>query len=68
MDLQAAARNPFLLLVEPETVLAAIEKSEPLERLNRHMCRPLDRPTPTSVRQPGDAEIDAEEGTLPASI
>jgi hypothetical protein len=61
MSLTTAERNPFMLLVQPEAVLAVIQKSERLERLNRHLCRPLDRPTPTSVRQPGDAEIDADE-------
>jgi hypothetical protein len=35
--------NPFMLMVQPEVVLAAIEKSERLSRLNRHLCRPLDR-------------------------
>jgi hypothetical protein len=61
MSLTTAERNPFMLLVQPEVVLAAIEKSDRLERLNRHLCRPLDRPTPTSLRQAGDAEIDGEE-------
>ena len=36
--------NPFMLLVQPEAVFAAMEKSERLGRLNRHLCRPLDRP------------------------
>ncbi len=39
-----AERNPFMLLMHPEVVLAAVENSERLSRLNRHMCRPLDRP------------------------
>ena len=38
------ALNPFQLMLEPEVVLAAIEKSERLSQLNRHLCRPLDRP------------------------
>jgi len=36
-------RNPFMLMINPEIVLAAIEKSERLGQLNRHLCRPLDR-------------------------
>ena len=40
----AAERNPFMLMLNPEVVLAAVEKSERLSRLNRHLCRPLDRP------------------------
>lgn len=35
--------NPFMLLVHPEAVFAAVEKSERLGSLNRHLCRPLDR-------------------------
>ncbi|MEY3253491.1 MAG: hypothetical protein RL227_2464 [Pseudomonadota bacterium] len=51
MSHPATARNPFLLMISPEVVLAAVEKSERLGQLNRHLCRPLDRPTPpTSVR------------------
>jgi hypothetical protein len=40
-------RNPFMLMLHPEAVLAAVEKSERLGALNRHLCRPLDRALPT---------------------
>jgi hypothetical protein len=43
MAQQSQVRNPFMLMIEPEVVLAAIENSERLGRLNRHLCRPLDR-------------------------
>ena len=43
MTQQCQVANPFMLMIEPEVVLAAIEKSERLGRLNRHLCRPLDR-------------------------
>jgi len=56
-----AERNPFMLLVQPEAVLAAIEKSERLEGLNRHLCRPLDRPAPGTARAGQDAENEADE-------
>lgn len=58
------ARNPFLLMVNPEEVLAAIEKSEPLNQLNRHQCRPLDRVTPSN---PGGA-AGADEGMDSAPV
>ncbi|HLL12606.1 MAG TPA: hypothetical protein VK570_16205 [Rubrivivax sp.] len=48
MPHEAADRNPFMLMLNPEMILAAIEKSERLGQLNRHLCRPLDRPAPTS--------------------
>lgn len=62
MALTTAEHNPFMLLVQPEAVLAVIEKSERLERLNRHLCRPLDRPTPTSVRNSADADEAQDDG------
>ena len=44
MPQESLARNPFLMMLNPEIVLAAIERSERLGLLNRHLCRPLDRP------------------------
>ncbi|MBX3638627.1 MAG: hypothetical protein KF683_24920 [Rubrivivax sp.] len=35
-------------MIAPEVILAAVEKSERLGQLNRHLCRPLDRPVPTA--------------------
>lgn len=40
----AAVRNPFMLLLQPEMVLAAVERSQRLGQLKRHLCRPLDLP------------------------
>ncbi len=51
MDSQTTVYNPFMLLVNPEAVIAAMEKSERLGRLNRHMCRPLDRVVPGTGRE-----------------
>jgi hypothetical protein len=71
MSLQAVAANPFMLLVNPEVVLAAVEKSERLNGLNRHTCRPLDRimPGTAAAADAADAleasnaeDIDAESG------
>ena len=66
MSQPATARNPFLLMINPEVVLAAIEKSERLGQLNRHLCRPLDRHvtpagTPGNPPRPGDGEDDAAD-------
>lgn len=47
MSQSTAVRNPFMLMLDPEAVLAAVEKSERLGALNRHLCRPLDRGQPT---------------------
>lgn len=68
MSHQAAVRNPFMLMLNPEVVLAAIEKSERLGQLNRHMCRPLDKPAPTGARvAPADVEEEADESGFAAS-
>lgn len=36
--------NPFALLMAPEKVLEAIERSDRLGRLQSRICRPLDKP------------------------
>lgn len=36
--------NPFALMMNPGEVLEAIERSGRLERLQRRICRPLDKP------------------------
>jgi hypothetical protein len=54
---QATERNPFMMLINPEVVLAAIEKSERLGQLNRQLCRPLDRPAPVSGERGADTEL-----------
>jgi hypothetical protein len=43
MPQPSVVENPFMLMLDPAAVLAAVEKSERLGRLNRHLCRPLDR-------------------------
>ena len=59
--------NPFMLLVHPEAVLAAVEKSERLGQLNRHLCRPLDRPFrfATYGRSPARDRETLLFGTIP---
>ena len=36
--------NPFELMMNPEAVLQAMARSDRLERLQRRICRPLDKP------------------------
>ncbi len=36
--------NPFALMIDPQAVLAQVEGSARLERLQRRVCRPLDKP------------------------
>lgn len=62
--------NPFALLLDPQAVLAQIEHSERLERLQRRVCRPLDRPMLGALADDGEdpaAAIIAAEGLQAAS-
>ena len=36
--------NPFALMLDPQAVIAEIERSGRLEQLQRRVCRPLDKP------------------------
>ena len=57
--------NPFMMRTVPEVILQAVERSERLNRLARHVCRPLDRPLIPKVRgtelDAFDREIDLAE-------
>lgn len=61
MAQQSQVPNPFMLMVQPEVVLAAIENSERLGRLNRHLCRPLDRQQ-LATPQGRHGAADADDG------
>lgn len=60
MAQSTAQHNPFMLMINPEVVFAAMEKSERLGQLNRHLCRPLDRISPTDAGIP-PAVVDDED-------
>ena len=36
--------NPFVLMMDPGSVFRALESSDRLSRLQRRVCRPLDKP------------------------
>ena len=68
MAQQAIEGNPFLMMINPEVVLAAVERLERLGQLNRQLCRPLDRPTRAS-ELPADSlaeDDDSEEDSVSA--
>jgi len=66
MTHQTAIGNPFMLLLNPEIVLAAVENSERLSQLNRHLCRPLDRPALANAK-PGEEIGGDDEDSLDSS-
>ena len=60
--------NPFALMMNPAEVLQAVERSDRLERLQRRVCRPLDKPLIAHVAASAgfndyDSAIDAEPET-----
>ena len=50
--------NPFALMLDPQAVFAQIERSERLDRLQRRICRPLDKPLIGTVDGDGDGDGD----------
>lgn len=46
---QAVVSNPFALMMDPESVVAAMGRSERLALLNRQVFRPLDKPLVAKV-------------------
>lgn len=59
------ASNPFALLLDPQAVLAVVERSERLARLQSRICRPLDKPliahaAPDDAIVTEDAQITLE--------
>jgi len=62
MHPSTAVSNPFALMVEPEMVFAALERSDRLARLKSTICRPLDNPRPEKPvvgLNSFDAEVEA---------
>lgn len=52
--------NPFALMLDPQAVIAQIERSERLEGLHRRVCRPLDKPLLGAAAEAGDEAPDGE--------
>ena len=55
--------NPFALMMNPEVILQAMERSDRLGRLQRRVCRPLDKPLIPHAGNEVDAfdrAVDAE--------
>jgi len=54
----ATASNPFLMMMNPEVVLQAVERSERLKGLQRRVCRPLDKPLIPKIANADQAAYD----------
>lgn len=56
--------NPFVLMLDPEAVISAMESSRTLRGLRLRVCRPLDKPLipkTHNLTRDYDAVIDAED-------
>jgi hypothetical protein len=62
MESTSVVTNPFGLMMNPQAILEAVERSERLSRLERRVCRPLDKPLiPLSDGGRGDDADDLPE-------
>lgn len=50
------ASNPFALMMDPASVIAAMERSERLPRLQSRICRPLDKIAAVKDDESNDAD------------
>lgn len=62
------ARNPFALLMNPEAVIAEIDRSGRLSRLKSRICRPLDKSSGPLVPADDAALADDAIGDGPAAV
>ena len=68
MNTPSSRLNPFVLMLDPEAVISAMESSRNLRGLRHRICRPLDKPLIPKTHsidrialRDYDAAIDAEE-------
>lgn len=50
--------NPFTMMMNPEAIIQAVERSERLNRLQRRVCRPLDKPLIPKIALAEQAAFD----------
>jgi hypothetical protein len=63
MSTVQAVSNPFALLMDPQSVLDAVARSERLARLHSRVWRPLDKPLVTARDAAAAAEDEIIERT-----
>lgn len=61
--------NPFELLMNPDAVVQAMERSDRLSRLKRRVCRPLDKPLiPRTAKEVADFDREIDDAVESASL
>jgi hypothetical protein len=68
MNSTASRLNPFFMMLDPESVISAMEGSKNLRSLSKRICRPLDKPlipkthgVDRVIQQTFDSVIDTED-------
>lgn len=59
MSTAATRLNPFVLMLDPEAVISAMETSANLRGLRARVCRPLDKPLIPKIYDAAAREFDA---------
>ncbi|WP_140633938.1 hypothetical protein [Methylibium rhizosphaerae] len=65
---QVVVADPFALMMNPQAVFQAMERSDRLGRLQRRICRPLDKPIIPKLSASNadivryDSAVDADPG------
>ena len=63
METSLLHSNPFALMLDPGAVVAAMEKSDRLSRLQSRICRPLDKPLGAPAAEEGsESDIVVDTG------
>ena len=66
MDKSTLASNPFALMMHPDAVFQAMEHSDRLSRLQRRVCRPMDKPLiPCTVDEVAAFDAQVEDTLVP---
>ena len=56
----SSCHRVFTMMMDPETILQAVERSDRLNRLQRRICRPLDKPLIPKVLAAEQLDFDRE--------
>jgi hypothetical protein len=67
MQKQSIYANPFALMMDPQAVIEAMERSERLNHLQSRICRPLDKPLiPLAADEAASFDSDIDSADIEA--
>jgi len=68
MRTDAISLNPFSLMMEPEVVIKAMQRSQTLRGLRRHQLRPLDKPLIPFASKPVASDGRERPAPIPSQM